>query len=339
MAGITHLQEFSKETLRGFVDESLEARVPTVVDRYMKNDVTYDTNFAYDIIKRSNHIAAMIGLGAEKPVVDRHATAKVMGELAHFGLQDVITIEELYAINQARNSGEQAAMVDKLLNRAADLLDALDLRIQVEKMKAVGLGKNVYNKNGVKVELDYQIPANHKIVLTSGNDWNDVNRDVIGDLLTWDKTYRDTNKKKADAIWMTREMLSKLTKNVLIIAEAGRPAGSTRASEAEVRTVLAGFGLPEIVIIEDTEATVKDIETGNEETIEFFPKNRVVFISEGVGEFLTGPNPDDANFAPVRTLEAFDLRTPKRSIFEVAQTGFAVVDNPSLLLHADVVPA
>lgn len=339
MAGITHLKEFTKETLRGFVDESIAAQTPSVVDRFVKNNVTYNTNFAYDIIQRSNHIAAMIGLGAEKPVVDRHATASVMGELAHFGLKDVVTIEELYAINQARNSGEQSAMIEKLLNRAIDLNNALDLRIQVEKMKAIGLGRNDYNKNGVKVALDYKIPANHKVVLTDGNDWDEVSRDVVGDLLAWDKTYRDTNKKKADAILMTRETLSKLTKNSLIIAEAGRPAGALRVSEAEVRTVLSGFGLPEIVIIDNTSATVKDVESGEEETIEFFPSNRVIFISEGVGEFLTGPNPDDDNFAPVRVLDAYDLRTPKRSVFEVSQSGFAVLENPSLLLHADVSPA
>lgn len=337
MAGITHLKEFQKESLRGFVDASVENRVPTVIDRFVKEDVTYNTNFAYDVIQRSNHIAAMIGLGAEKPVVDRHAVSKVMGELAHFGLSDVITIEELYAINQARNSGEQGAMVDKLLNRAADLLEWLDLRVQVEKAKAIGLGRNEYNKNGVKVEVDYGIPANHKVVLTSGNDWNSVNRDVIGDLLTWDKQYRDTNKKKADAILMTRETLSKLTKNAMIIAEAGRPAGAVRASEEDVRAVLSSHGLPEFVIIDDTSATVKDIYTGEEEVIEYFPVNRIVFISEGVAQFLNGPNPDDENFAPVTTLEAFDLRNPKRSIIETARTGFAIVDNPGLLLHADVV--
>src|SRR5699024_9026219 len=138
-------------------------QTPSVIDTYVGDEVTYDTKFAYDIIQRSNHIAAMIGLGAEKPVVDRHATASRMGELAHFGLKDIVTVEELYAMNQARSTGEKQAMVDKLLNRSSDLVDWLQLRIQVEKLKAVALGKNEYNKNGVKIELDYGIPSEHKI--------------------------------------------------------------------------------------------------------------------------------------------------------------------------------
>lgn len=335
MAGITHLNEFAPETLRAFIDASVENKTPSVVDQYVGDEVTYDTKFAYDIIERSNHIAAMIGLGAEKPVVDRHASASRMGELAHFGLKDVITIEELYAIHQARNNGEKTAMVDKLLNKASDLIDWLQLRIRVEKMKAIAYGYNEYNKNGVKIELEYGIPDEHKIAL-SGDGWDDTDRDVIGDLLEWDAQYRETNGQSADAILMTRKALQKLTKNKMVIAEAGRYEGATRVSEADAREVLTGFGIPPIEYIEDTSISVKDIYTGENETIETFPENRLVFISKGVGDFLTGPNPDDPNFQPVATLEAYDERTPKRSIIEVAQSGFAVIDNPSLLLHADV---
>lgn len=339
MAGITHLEEFQKPTLRGFIDESIKNQPPQVIDNYIGNDTTYDTKFAYDIINRSAHIAAMIGLGAEKPVVDRHASASVMGELAHFGLKDVVTIEELYAIAQARNDGERNAMVEKLLNRAGDLVDWLQLRVKVEKLKAAAIGKNEYNKNGVKVELDYGIPSEHKIALSSPNDWDNVDRDVIGDLLVWDKQYRDTNGKKAEAILMTRQALSKLTKNKMIIAEAGRYEGAVRVSEADVTSVLSGYGLPNFEIVEETTVEVKDIYTGVMETIEVFPVNRLVFISKGAGVFLTGPNPDDENFAPVATLEAYDLRTPKRSVIEVAQSGFAILENPGLILHADVFTA
>src|SRR5699024_6728558 len=125
MAGITHLKEFTKPVLRGLVDESQKSNYEYLdfVEQFIGDEVTYDTKFAYDVINRSNHIAAMIGLGAEKPVVDRHATASVMGELAHFGLKDVVTIEELYEIAQARNDASKAAMIDKLVNKGIDLLD------------------------------------------------------------------------------------------------------------------------------------------------------------------------------------------------------------------------
>lgn len=342
MAGITHLKEFQKPALRGFIDESMKADFEELsfVESYIGNEVTYNTQFAYDVIQRSQHIAAMIGLGAEKPVVDRHASAKVFGELAHFGLKDVVTIEELYAIAQARSNGEKSAMIEKLLNKSADLVFALRLRIRVEKLKALALGKNEYNKNGVKVELDYGIPAEHKIALLSGSDWQVADRDVIGDLLGWVEVYRKSNGKKPESMLLTRKVLNLLTDNKTIIAEA-RPAtpGATRVSLAEVNEVLSRYGLPSVVLVEETSIEVKDIYTGENEVIEVFPENRIVFASKGAGVFLTGPNPDAENFAPAATLEAYDERTPKRSIIEVAQSGFAILENPTLVLHADVIGA
>lgn len=342
MAGITHLKEFQKPALRGFIDQSMEDNFDELsfVESFIGNDTTYDTKFAYDIIKRSQHIAAMIGLGAEKPVVDRHATAQVMGELAHFGLKDVITIEELYAINEARNSGEKNAMVEKLLNKSADLVFALKLRIRVEKLKALALGKNEYNKNGVKVQLDYGIPSEQKVALVGAEAWSTADKDVIGDLLGWVEIYRKANGKKPEAMLLTRKVLNQLTDNKTIIAEA-RPMtpGATRVSLAEVNEVLSRYGLPVAQIVEETTVSVRDIYSGEEEVIEVFPENRIVFASKGAGVFLTGPNPDADNFAPVATLEAYDERTPKRSIIEVAQSGFAILENPSLVMHIDVLEA
>ena len=339
MAGITHLTQFQAPALRGLVDESMELNYEPLsfVESFIGDDVTYDTKFAYDVIQRSQHIAAMVGLGAEKPVIDRHATASVMGELAHFGLKDVVTIEELYAISQARNNNEQSAMIDKLLNKSIDLVEALRLRIRVEKLKALALGRNEYNKNGVKVELDYGIPDAHKVSLAGDEAWDNVGKDIIGDLLGWVETYRKANGKKPDAILMTRKVFNSLTANTMIIAEAGRPEGAVRVSTQEVSEVLTRFGLPQITVVEETSQDVKDIYTGEIETIEVFPENRVVLASSGAGVFLTGPNPDAQDMAPVTTLEAYDERTPKRSILEVAQSGFAILENPNLVFHADVV--
>lgn len=338
MAGITHLKEFSKPALRGLVDESQKSNYEPLsfVEEFVGNDVTYDTNFAYDIIQRNQFIAAMIGLGAEKPVVDRHATAQVMGELAHFGLKDVATVEELYAINQARSDGERNSIIDKLTNRSIDLLEWLQLRVRVEKLKALALGYNHYDKNDVKVKLDYGIPDEHKIVLAGGETWEEKDKDVLGDLLAWSEQYRKTNGQKPEAILITRKVLNKLTDNAVVIAEAGRPDGAIRVSQTEVEEVLERYGLPRIVVVEETTQEVTDIYTGEKEVIEVFPENRVVFASKGAGVFLTGPNPDADNFEPIVVLDAYDERNPRRSTIEVSQSGFAVLENPNLVLHADV---
>lgn len=342
MASIENIKEFSQPVLRGFVDESQQDNFEefSFIESYMADETVWSRTYAYDILKRTQHIAAMIGVGAEKPVIDRHAAAKAMAEMADFGLQDVVTIEELMEIAEAQASGNSARekdLVNKLLNRAADLLHALQLRKRVEKLKAVTLGHNSYNSNGVKVDLDYGIPEDQKVVLTGTDTWDNADKDVIGDILGYQTTYaRNNGGKKPEAMLMTREVLNTLTQNTLFIAEAGRPEGVNRISIAEVQDVLSNYGLPALTVVEETHTFYKDIYTGEDVELELFPSNRVVFVSANAGKFLVGPNPDAENFEPVTILDAYDEKKPRRSIMEVSISGFAILDNPSLVMHVDV---
>jgi hypothetical protein len=335
MAGITHLKEFTKPSLRGLVDATVQDAVPTLGDRFLPNANTYSNTFSYDIIKTNKYIGAMIGYGSEPPVVDRDAVASKMGEIAKMGLKYIATEEELLALHQARNEGEKSAMIDKLTLKGVDLVQAIQRRIGVIKMEALTKGNFAYNKNGVKVSVDFGVPAEHKVALTSPNDWNSTSRDIIADLLGWVATYEATNGQSPSVILMSREAQAKLLRNNIIITEAGRPAGSTRVSERELNEVLGGFGLPPIQVVSDRRVTVKDIYTGNDEVIEFFPANRVVMLSEGIGEFLLGPTVEN-EFQPGIALEAKDKDEPIQSILRAVAAGFPALEKPSLIFHADV---
>lgn len=338
MAGITHLKEFQKPALRGLVDATVQDAVPTLGDRFLPNSNVYSNTFAYDIVKTNKYIGAMIGYGAEPPVVDRDAVASKMGEIAKMGLKYIVTEEELLALNQARNDAEQAAMIDKLTLKGVDLVNAIQRRIDVIKMEALAKGKFEYNKNGVKVAVDFGVPAEHKVALTAGNDWNELKHDVIGDLLSWVDTYSNTNGQAPDVILMSREANAKLLRNANIVTEAGRPVGSTRVSQAELNAVLDGFGLPPIQIVNDRKVTVKNVYTGQNEVIEFMPVNRVVMLSEGIGEFLLGPTVEN-EFQPGIALDAYDKEEPIESILRAVAAGFPAIEKPSLIFHADVYTA
>jgi hypothetical protein len=335
MAGITHLQEFQKPALRGLVDVTVQERVPTLADRFMPDDRVFSTTFAYDIVRKTKTLAAYIGYGAEPPVMDRDAVASKMGELAKLGLKYIATEEELLALNQARSDAEKSAIIDKLTVKAIDLVTALQTRVDISKMEAITKGLFTYNKNGVKINVDYGIPANHKVALSSGNDWTDINHDVIGDLMDWVATYEATNGKQPDVILMTRETQALLLKNTVIVAEAGRSINAGRVSVEELNSVLGGYGLPPVEIVTNRKVTVKDIYTGNDEVIEFMPVNRVVMASAGVGNYLYGPTVE-SDYQPGIDLRAYDKFEPIESVIRVAAAGFPVVNAPALLFHADV---
>ena len=86
-----------------------------------------------------------------------------------------------------------------------------------------------------------------------------------------------------------------------------------------------------------THANVKSPLTGEVENIEIFPENRVMFISNGLGTFKLGPTVENG-FQPGIVLQAYDKNEPIQSILRTAAAGFPVLEQPSLLLYADVIP-
>jgi hypothetical protein len=336
MAGITHLEEFQSPALRGVVDETVQDQVETFADRYLPNENTFSTKFAYDIIKSNKYIGAMIGHGAEAPVVDRNQVASMAGEIAKMGLKYIATEEEILALHQARSDAEHGAMVENLTFEGVQLVQALQRRISVIKTEALTKGNFTYKKHGVEVSVDFGIPAENKVALSSGSDWDVADRDVIGDLLTWNQQYEDANGEQASAIYMSREVQAKLLKNTTIVTEAaGSGSGRTRVSVDELNSVLGGYGLPAVNVVTNRKVTVKNVASGEDEVIEFFPVNRIVMLSEGVGNFLLGPTVEN-DFKPGIVLTAEDLRAPIRSVIESVAAGFPAIEQPGRIFHADV---
>lgn len=342
MAGITHIEAFKPQAL-GKLAEEVDKHAVEVQDdilNFLPDEEVYDLDFAYNVVKTSSQMAAMIGFGAEPPIRDRDEVARRMGQLAKYGWKDIITENELLKLHNPRHDGEFKALVEAISANGAKMVKETRDRINVSKLQAIGTGKITYDDNNVKVTIDFteDMPAEHKIVLTGDNTWANPEHDVIGDLLEWSNTYEETNGKKADAIYLSRKVQALLLKNAVIVNEvAGANSGRVRVSVDELNTVLGGYGLPPVRLITKTKAKVKSPITGQLQDIELFPENRVVFISEGVGTFKLGPTVEN-NFQPGIVLQAYDNNEPIQSILRTAAAGFPVIEQPSLLLYADVIP-
>lgn len=342
MAGITHIEAFKPQVL-GKLAEEVDKHAVEVQDdilNFLPDEEVYDLDFAYNVVKTSSQMAAMIGFGAEPPIRDRDEVARRMGQLAKYGWKDIITENELLKLHNPRHDGEFKALVEAISANGAKMVKETRDRINVSKLQAIGTGKITYDDNNVKVTIDFteDMPAEHKIVLTGDNTWANPEHDVIGDLLEWSNTYEETNGKKADAIYLSRKVQALLLKNAVIVNEvAGANSGRVRVSVDELNTVLGGYGLPPVRLITKTKAKVKSPITGQLQDIELFPENRVVFISEGVGTFKLGPTVEN-NFQPGIVLQAYDNNEPIQSILRTAAAGFPVIEQPSLLLYADVIP-
>jgi hypothetical protein len=340
MSGIGHLKEFQKDYLRGLVDESVSIREekPTFGQQYLPNETVYSNTFTYDIIKQSKNMAAFIGYGAEPPVMDRDAVANKFGSLAAFGLQYIATVEELMALNQARNDGERNGLVNKLEKKTSNIIEGIQDFSDVLRAQALTTGKLGYTGKDVQIDFDYQIPDEHQIKLTGQKKWTDEGSDVLGNLLDWTELYNKSNNGTLpNEVLMPQEVFSLLTKNKSIISEA-RPGvkDATRVSQQEVSDVLNQYGIPPIRIVRSRSTTVTNMYNGEEEQVEFYPSGRVVFLGNGLGNFFYGPNPESDDFQPGIVVRATDEERPRKSIIDGYAAGFPVIEKPSLILHADV---
>lgn len=334
MAGITHLEQFQKPALRGLVDATVQDAPVTLADRFMPTVPTYDRNFAYNIVKNNEFLAAYIGYGAEPPVVDRNEIASKMGEIAYFGLKDIATYEELQSINEFRNDAEQQAAIDRVTVKGINLIKGLQNLIYVAKMEALTKGKHTYNKNNVKAGFEFGIPAENKVALTVGNDLDTADFDAIGMLMEHVDKYVAENGKIPDVMWMSRELNAKFLRNANIITEAGRPVGSTRVSQEELNSVLDQFELPPIQVIGNRFVQYKDMYTDNVIKREVMPVNRIVMLSENAGEYLLGPTLENG-FRPGLFLEAYDKKEPIQSILRAVGAGFPTLEAATKVYHID----
>src|SRR5690606_13698923 len=131
--------------------------------------------------------------------------------------------------------------------KAADLVNALNRRVDVSKLEALLKGTFAYNKNGVKINVSFGIDAPD--VKSGANAWTAATAKPLSDLIAWNDAYVTKNGKSADAIIMSREALSLLQTNEEIITEASGNSGVfTRVSVNEVNDVLAGYGLPNVKV-------------------------------------------------------------------------------------------
>src|SRR5690625_17192 len=342
MAGITQFKEFKQPALSRLAQEVDQHALEIQDDilTFLPDEEIYDTEFAYNVVKTTSQMGAMIGFGAEPPIRDRDEVARRMGEVAKYGWKDIVDEVELLKLHNPRHDGEFKAIIDAITANGAKMVKETRDRINVSKLQAIGTGQVTYDDNNVKITIDFteDMPAEHKVVLTGDNTWANTEHDVIGDLIEWNNQYEETNGKQADTIYLSRKIQALLLKNAVIVNEvAGEKSGRTRVSVDELNTVLGAYGLPPVRLIKKTSARVKSPITGQVNEITLFPENRVVFLSNGIGTFKLGPSVEN-NFQPGIVLQAYDKNEPIQSILRTAASGFPVIENPNLLLYADVIP-
>src|SRR5690625_7332167 len=110
MSGITHINELKPASL-GRLAQEVDREALEIQDDilgFLPDEEIYDLEFAYNVVKTTSQMGAMIGFGAEPPIRDRDEVAKRMGEIAKYGWKDIVTETELLKLHNPRNEIRRA---------------------------------------------------------------------------------------------------------------------------------------------------------------------------------------------------------------------------------------
>lgn len=118
---------------------------------------------------------------------------------------DETTRRELISAIGCNNENLVKAISDQIFEGQVNLIKGSE--IIPKAMAAQVLQNGVINyssdSNDGDVVVDYGVPANHKVVLTSTDKWTDPGADIVGDVKKWQKVLTDENYPKPTTLLLT----------------------------------------------------------------------------------------------------------------------------------------
>lgn len=107
----------------------------------------------------------------QRPTMEKVAFEKLL-------IKEKINLTERAQQWLENGAANENAIVRYIYDDAGRLAEAVKTRTEVAKMEALCRGKISINENGVKYDIDYQVPADNQKKF----DWTDTSHDILGDI-------------------------------------------------------------------------------------------------------------------------------------------------------------
>lgn len=165
-------------------------------------------------------------------------------------------------------SNEEKTIMNAVFNDAANLISRVITRFEVAACEALATAKMTVNENNAKVTVDYQLPDDHKLVVS---DWSNANHDILADLVK----IRKNSKNKIVRAFTSDKVIGYILGNSKlgdIAAKAGIYVTEDWAKEY-IKNV---FGI-EFVSIEETYKT--SAQDGKDKEKRMFDEDTITFVT------------------------------------------------------------
>ncbi|MED3571956.1 major capsid protein [Cytobacillus praedii] len=332
MAGLAQYSEFFANPVFTETIKEVPVNKSYIGSRFLPTEETYEIDFNETVLERQQDMADIVDNGAELPLTDRDPVRRVSGEIADLGQSYIVTKKELAAIMDKGNPGKRKIAEKQLLGKAATVKQNIDARIEWLRWQALGEGILAYNKAGIKLGVDFGVPAANKV--TAAVRWNDVNATILADYEKWVQDYVDLNGKAPD-VFVTGIGAIRTIMNDAAVRKAITGLSDKLVTLQELNDFLVGRELPRMESF-DTTVAYRDVNSGGVRVSQrLLAANKGVFLVEGgeIGSQLLGPTVEN-EMNPGIYARTFTENRPLREIMEVVAASFPKVLDPNLIKQA-----
>lgn len=194
-------------------------------------------------------------------------------------------------INDAGMSTEEARVIRAVYNDAANLIAQVLTRFEAMADEALCTGKLHIDEGNAKVDVDYGLPATHKLTVQN---WSNVATDILGDLVKIKKA----SKNKIVRALVSDKVMGYITNNTKLIDIASKQ-GEYLTEDFAKNYISNKFGIEFIVVGGTYKKSYQDTTEYN-----FFDENTIVFLTTNgeVGKlFVTSTPEEDVNLNAQKT--------------------------------------
>lgn len=335
------------EVLTGYVRE-LPTPPLLTLNRWLPDRNIQDIEAAWDVVTKTNRTAMFRSWDAETPIGKRDSFSRNRIELPPIGQKTVIGERERIMLEQVRTGGDpRNRTIEAIYNEADTNTRAVYNRMELARGDVLTDGKfTLSGENGLTLEVDYGVAADHLIAVGSITAWTDhTNATPLENLRTWaDKYIDDTGEAPAYAL-TSRAVVGHMVQCATVRSALSSLAGvPTQVTRAQLNTLLDAWDLPQLVTY-DTQVDVAGSGTRPiaASKVALLPQDpaSLGFTAWGITaealELATGQNPGLA-FQDLPGLVGVVLREgdPVRLWTKVTAVGMPVITDPRKLFVASV---
>lgn len=118
------------------------------------------------------------------------------------GIDETTRREIMNAIN-ANNQNLVDAVLDQVYDGQATLIKGAEIVAKKMRASVIQNGRLCFTSDDGDIIVDYGVPSNHKITLTSDDKWNVTTADIVGDIRAYQKILTDENYPKPNILLCT----------------------------------------------------------------------------------------------------------------------------------------